>query len=104
MTRQRIPDDILSAAHARSKARARAMENGVRLAVQEAHVRAASAQERAGYLNAIVLPARIHDNTAQEAETPDMIYSELLAHVHRRLARQPLPLVDRGRATEQALG
>jgi outer membrane protein TolC len=43
-----------------SKARARAMENGVRLSVQEAYVRAASAQERAALLKTTVLPEVRH--------------------------------------------
>jgi outer membrane protein TolC len=39
-----------------AKARARAMENGVRLAVQEAYVRARSAQDRAALLRTTIVP------------------------------------------------
>jgi len=45
-----------SAAVEAAKARARAMENGVRLAVQEAYVRAKAAQERASLLRTTILP------------------------------------------------
>jgi outer membrane protein, heavy metal efflux system len=46
----------LSAAVETTKARARAMENGIRLAVQEAFVRARSAQERAALLRTTIVP------------------------------------------------
>src|SRR5207253_5340298 len=39
-----------------AKARERAMENSVRLAVQEAYVRASSAQQRAALLRTTILP------------------------------------------------
>ena len=45
-----------SAAVEAAKARARAMENSVRLAVQEAYVRAKAAQERAALLRTTILP------------------------------------------------
>ena len=45
-----------SAAVEAAKARARAMENGVRLAVQEAYVRAKAAQARASLLRTTILP------------------------------------------------
>ena len=45
-----------SAAVEAAKARARAMENSVRLAVQEAYVRAMAAQERASLLRTTILP------------------------------------------------
>jgi 2-haloacid dehalogenase len=35
-----------------------------------------------------VLASFARHETAQEAKTPDMVYSELLAHVHRRLAEE----------------
>jgi len=58
-------------------------ENGIMAALQPLLVRARSA-----LAGDAVLEAFARHESAQEAETPDMIYSNLLATVHRRLAEE----------------
>ena len=45
-------------------------------------------EDRSGHSPDDILATFVRHETAQEAETPNMIYSELLARVHRRLAEE----------------
>jgi len=58
-------------------------ESGITAALQPLLARA-----RAALAGNVVLEAFAHHESAQEAETPAMIYSNLLATVHRRLAEE----------------
>ena len=59
-------------------------------------------RDRAGHSRDDILASFARHETAQEAETPGMIYSELLARVHRRLAEKWG--IEAGEAEHRAFG